>query len=56
MRKKRLEACIFRAFSLFCCQRWDYNMSGHLALAVIGGCEYNLDKPRWKMPVAGVQI
>lgn len=33
-----------------------YNMSGHLALAVIGGCEYNLDKPRWKMPVAGVQI
>lgn len=24
MRKKRLEACIFRAFSLFRCQRWDY--------------------------------
>ena len=25
MRKKRLETCIFRAFSLFRCQRWDCN-------------------------------
>ena len=28
MRKKRLEACIFRAFSLFRCQRWDYARKG----------------------------
>lgn len=27
MRKKRLEACIFRAFSLFRCQRWDISIS-----------------------------